>query len=82
MKGEYVIKDEKEAARYLKIGVDKGHSFCLQLYSVLLYDGIGIAKDRAEAIKYFKLAAEKGELLFSIDKLKLGLKTILDNYIY
>ena len=40
LEGEYVIKDEKEAARYLRIGADKGHSLCLQLYSVLLYDGV------------------------------------------
>ena len=55
MQGKGVEKDEDEALRYLKIGVEKEYMNCIYLYADLLYD-----KDNEQAAKYFKMSADKG----------------------
>ena len=54
--------DVKEAAKFLKLGSDKGDVECMNAYAICLIEGVGVNQDFKEAFKLFTKCADKGQL--------------------
>ena len=68
-RGMGVAKDDKEAARLLRIAADAGHAAAQDELGLALACGIGIDRDAAEAVRMYRMAADQG---YADARYKLG----------
>lgn len=61
LKGEKVISDSKEAARYLKMASELGDKEAMFHYGMMLHGGEGIPRNKREASRLLKMSADLGE---------------------
>ena len=59
-KGEGVIQDDKEAARWFQKASEQGNVVAQHALGLMYYEGKGVMQDDKEAEKWFQKAAEQG----------------------
>ena len=63
-KGEGVLKDDAEAARWYRMAAEQGHRYAQGSLGLAYRKGEGVLKDDAEAVRWFQMAAEQGSFHF------------------
>jgi TPR repeat protein len=59
-KGEFVVKDYLEAAKWYRKAAEQGNASAQHLLGLCYMNGKGVAKDSTEAVKWYLKAAEQG----------------------
>lgn len=62
IEGKGVTVNKEEAARYIKIAADNGHSKAMHKYAIMLEKGESVKINTNESARYYKLAADEGEV--------------------
>ena len=60
-KGEGVLQDHVEAAKWYRLAAEKGQVIAQSHLGIMYLEGDGVQHDYAEAVKWFRLAAERGD---------------------
>ncbi len=56
--GDGIAKDEAEAARWYRLGAERGEPYPAMHLGSLYEDGRGVPQDDAEAIRWYRIAAQ------------------------
>lgn len=62
-KGEGVVKDEVEAAKWFRKAAEQGDASAQLRIGACYADGTGVVKDDVEAVKWYRKSAEQGDAL-------------------